>query len=106
MSEREHKTLLLEELKRLDSKQEKEDFADRIGISLGGLQQVAYGCRPCQIHHAVRIDRETDGRVPMAYMMPSIDWEYLNKVVIERAVNDPEWREQIRRLLKRAKRAV
>lgn len=59
------------------TRQEREDFAQRIGTTLGQLLQIGYGKRPCSPVYAVNIDRETGGKVTMQEMCPEIDWDHV-----------------------------
>lgn len=72
----ERKDKLLAFLKRLTA-DEKEQFAHRVGTTLGQLSQIAYGQRPCNTNYAVNIDRETKGEVPMQEMHPELDWDHV-----------------------------
>lgn len=75
----EHREKLVKYLKTL-KKTEKEEFADAVGLSLGGIQQIAYGLRPCRVRYAVRIDRYSNGAVPFTYLCPTVDWAHVVSV--------------------------
>lgn len=56
---------------------ERADFADRCGTTVGHLNNIAYDDKTCGEDLAVRIDRESGGKVPVESLRPDVDWAYL-----------------------------
>ncbi len=67
---------LLEFLKQR-SVDDRRDFAERCGTSLGHLMNVAYGVKPCGEGLAVEVDRESKGDVTCESLCPDVDWAYV-----------------------------
>jgi hypothetical protein len=55
------------------SRPDREDFAERCGTTLGVLQNIMYGLRPCNPELAVSIERESGGVMRRWYTRPD-DW--------------------------------
>lgn len=49
-------------------------FAKRCGFSLGHLNNLMHGCKPCRADFAINIERETHGEVTAEQMAPTVDW--------------------------------
>ena len=55
----------------------REGFASRVGASIGHLQNVAYGHKPCAAELAIAIDRESKGAVRFETLRPDVDISHL-----------------------------
>lgn len=53
------------------------DFADRCETTVGHLNNIAYGDKTCGEDLAIRIDRESGGKVTVESLRPDVDWAYL-----------------------------
>lgn len=69
--------LLRSYLQSLESKSEREAFAQRCGTSYNLMKQIAGGFRPAGESLAINIDRESAGRVPCETLRPDVDFAYL-----------------------------
>lgn len=58
-------------------RQERPKFADKCGVSVGQLHNIAYGVRPCAPELAISIDKASEGKVTVEDLCPSVDWAYL-----------------------------
>ena len=81
--------------KGLKTDKKREEFAVRVGTTLGQLKQMAYGNRPCKAEYAINIDRESKGKVPMSVIRPDVDWAYVGtagrrKISRQFSVKEPE----------------
>lgn len=56
---------------------ERVDFAERCDTTVGHLSNIAYGDKTCGEDLAVRIDRESAGKVLVESLRPDVDWAYL-----------------------------
>ncbi len=56
------------------------EFAQRCGTTKGYLELLRYG-KACNIELAIALHRETDGKVSMQDMYPTLDWDYLRSVM-------------------------
>lgn len=56
---------------------ERADFAERCETTVGHLNNIAYGDKTCGEDLAVRIDRESGGKVVVESLRPDVDWAYL-----------------------------
>lgn len=72
----EHNEKLLAFIKTM-TMEERDEFARRVGTTLGQLSLIAYGQRSCNAKYAVNIDRETKGAVSMQEMHPDLDWDHV-----------------------------
>jgi len=59
------------------SADKKTDFAKRCLTSVGHLQNIAYGYKPCGESLAINIERESLGEVTCEALRPDVDWAYL-----------------------------
>lgn len=67
--------------------EERDIFAVNCGTSLGHLNNVAYGYRPCGEKLAVDIERESEANVTVEELCPSVDWKVIRgKPAVARAV--------------------
>jgi DNA-binding transcriptional regulator YdaS (Cro superfamily) len=53
---------------------ERKAFAERCGFSIGHLNNLMYGCKPCDAEYAINIERESGGVVPCEKSAPDVDW--------------------------------
>ena len=68
------------DLKTYIMKMEKEAriaFAKRVGASVGHLQNVGYGYKPCAAELAIAIERESAGLVRFESLCPGIDVSHM-----------------------------
>jgi DNA-binding transcriptional regulator YdaS (Cro superfamily) len=56
---------------------EREPFAKRCGSSIGHLNNVAYGCRPCNEQLAVEIEKRSARKVTCEELCPDTDWAFI-----------------------------
>lgn len=56
---------------------ERRQFADRCGTSLGHLRNIGYGFRTCADGLAIAIERESGGAVTVEELSPDTDWAYI-----------------------------
>ena len=56
-------------------------FAQRVGASVGHLQNVCYGYKPCAAELAIAIERESAGKVQFESLCPSIDVSHMRRAV-------------------------
>ena len=66
---------LIDYLEALPS-ENREQFARRVGVTFGHLRNVAYGQRIASLALALRIARESEGRVPITVTRPK-GWELM-----------------------------
>lgn len=52
-------------------------FAERVGASVGHLQNVGYGYKPCAAWLAIAIERESRGAVRFEALCPDIDVSHM-----------------------------
>ena len=57
-------------LKSLKTKDRRHEFSSRCGTTLGHLQNVSYGLRPCSPQLAVAIEQQSDSRVTRKELLP------------------------------------
>ena len=69
--------VLLDYLKTLPVPGGRGEFAERCGTSLGHLNNVAYGYKPCGEALAVCIERESSGAVRVETLCPDVDWRVI-----------------------------
>lgn len=67
---------ILEYLKQM-SRAERTEFAKRCGTSLGHLQNVAYGYKPCKPELAMAIEEESGHAVQVETMAPECRWHVI-----------------------------
>lgn len=56
---------------------ERPAFAEKCGVSVGQLHNIAYGLRPCATDLAIEIEKASEGKVKCEEMCPEVDWAYL-----------------------------
>lgn len=56
---------------------ERPAFAEKCGVSVGQLHNIAYGLRPCATELAIEIEKASEGRVRVEESCPNVDWAYL-----------------------------
>lgn len=59
------------------SREERVKFAQRCGTSLGHLQNVAYGYKPCQPELAMAIEEESGQAVKVETIAPGYRWHVI-----------------------------
>jgi hypothetical protein len=59
------------------SKEQRMEFAKRCGTSLGHLQNVAYGYKPCNPELAMAVEEETDHAVKVETIAPGCRWHVI-----------------------------
>ena len=52
----------------------RDDFAARVGVSVGHLRNIAYGSKPCSAEHAIAIEVASGSRVRVEPLCPGLDW--------------------------------
>ncbi len=62
-------------------KPERVGFAARVGASVGHLQNISYGYKPCAAELAIAIERESSGEVRFEELCPEIDVSHMRRVV-------------------------
>ena len=55
-------------------------FAKRVGASVGHLQNIGYGYKPCAAELAISIERESGGTVRFESLCPDIDVSHMRRV--------------------------
>lgn len=58
-------------------KAERAQFAARVGASVGHLQNISYGYKPCAAELAIAVERESGGSVRFEAMCPDIDVSHM-----------------------------
>jgi DNA-binding transcriptional regulator YdaS (Cro superfamily) len=64
-------------------------FAERCDTSSGHLHNIAYGCKPCREALAIKIERESAGRVIVEELRPDVDWAVIRGKCKKRTVTRP-----------------
>lgn len=64
-------------IKSLPSDAEREEFAQKCGITFGYLKLVMYGVRKCSATLAIKIDKESNSLVSCDDLCPDADFNYL-----------------------------
>jgi DNA-binding transcriptional regulator YdaS (Cro superfamily) len=59
------------------SREERADFARRCGTTIGHLNNVAYGCKPCSAELAMAIEEESQRSVVAETMVPGCRWHVI-----------------------------
>jgi DNA-binding transcriptional regulator YdaS (Cro superfamily) len=59
------------------TRDQRQDFAKRCGFSIGQLNNLMYGCKPCRAEYAINIERESGGKVRVEELVPSVDWRVI-----------------------------
>jgi DNA-binding transcriptional regulator YdaS (Cro superfamily) len=67
---------LVDFLAQMDIKARKA-FAKRCGTTIGSLNNVAYGCRPCGEKLAIEIEKFSERAVTCEELRDDVDWSYL-----------------------------
>ena len=67
---------MLDYLKSLP-RDDRSDFAERCGTTLGHLQNAAYGYKPFGAELAIRIEAETKGKVRAEELRPDVPWHVI-----------------------------
>jgi len=57
--------------------EERKAFAKACLTTLGNLQQIIYVNKKCGAALAIRIDKESDGKVPCDELCPDVDFDYV-----------------------------
>lgn len=63
------------------AKPERKIFAEKCGVSLGHLHNVAYGYKPCTAELAIAVEQHSAGALTCEIMVPQINWAYLRRPV-------------------------
>lgn len=56
---------------------ERPAFAQKCGVSVGQLHNIAYGVRACALELAIEIEKASEGKVSAETLCPTVDWAYL-----------------------------
>lgn len=57
--------------------EERKAFAKACLTTLGNLQQIIYVNKKCGAALAIRIDKESEGKVPCDELCPDVDFDYV-----------------------------
>jgi DNA-binding transcriptional regulator YdaS (Cro superfamily) len=56
---------------------EREAFAKRCDTSVGHLNNISYGLRPCAEQLAIEIEKNSERKVTCEILCPETDWAYI-----------------------------